>query len=46
MLGQHAPLPLLQFALHRLWDMRDRNRITRDVYRKAGDPGRCAHYLR
>ena len=29
-------LPLLQFALQQLWNLRDRNRITREVYQKIG----------
>jgi len=37
-LGQPAALPLLQFTLHALWEKRDRNRITFEVYRKVGDP--------
>ena len=37
-LGQPAALPLLQFTLRSLWDKRDRNRITREVYGKTGDP--------
>ena len=37
-LGQPAALPLLQFTLRLLWDERDRNRITWEVYRKVGDP--------
>ncbi|NJL29477.1 MAG: hypothetical protein HC897_17120 [Thermoanaerobaculia bacterium] len=37
-LGQPAALPLLQFTLRALWDARDRNRITRDVYATVGDP--------
>jgi len=37
-LGQPAALPLLQFTLRSLWDRRDRNRITWEVYRKVGDP--------
>jgi WD40 repeat protein len=37
-LGQPAALPLLQFALRSLWNARDRNRITWEVYRKVGDP--------
>ncbi|MBX3325699.1 MAG: hypothetical protein U0223_02725 [Nitrospira sp.] len=37
-LGQAAALPLLQFTLRSLWDMRDRNRITWEVYRRVGDP--------
>ena len=37
-LGQPAALPLLQFTLRMLWEKRDRNRITWEVYRKVGDP--------
>jgi hypothetical protein len=37
-LGQPAALPLLQFTLRALWDARDRNRITWEVYHKVGDP--------
>ena len=37
-LGQPAALPLLQFTLKRLWESRDRNRITKEVYEKVGDP--------
>jgi WD40 repeat protein len=37
-LGQPAALPLLQFTLRALWEKRDRNRITWEVYRKVGDP--------
>jgi hypothetical protein len=37
-LGQAAALPLLQFTLRRLWDNRDRNRITWEVYREVKDP--------
>ncbi len=37
-LGQQAALPLLQFTLRALWEQRDRNRITWEVYRKVGDP--------
>ena len=37
-LGQHAALPLLQFTLRSLWEKRDRNRITWEVYRRVGDP--------
>jgi WD40 repeat protein len=37
-LGQPAALPLLQFALQSLWEARDRNRVTWEVYRKIGDP--------
>jgi hypothetical protein len=36
--GQPAALPLLQLTLRALWDRRDRNRITWEVYRKVGDP--------
>jgi WD40 repeat protein/energy-coupling factor transporter ATP-binding protein EcfA2 len=37
-LGQAAALPLLQFTLRELWESRDRNRVTREVYRRVGDP--------
>jgi len=37
-LGQPAALPLLQFTLRSLWEARDRNRITWEVYHKIGDP--------
>ncbi len=37
-LGQPAALPLLQFTLSLLWKERDRNRITREVYDRTGDP--------
>jgi len=37
-LGQPAALPLLQFTLRSLWEKRDRNRITWEVYRRVGDP--------
>jgi subtilisin family serine protease len=37
-LGQPTALPLLQFTLRALWERRDRNRITWEVYRKVGDP--------
>jgi hypothetical protein len=37
-LGQPAALPLLQFTLRELWTRRDRNRITREVYARVGDP--------
>lgn len=37
-LGQPAALPLLQFTLRELWNRRDRNRITREVYARVGDP--------
>ena len=37
-LGQPAALPLLQFTLRSLWDKRDRNRVTWEVYKKVGDP--------
>lgn len=32
-------LPLLQFALQRLWEKRERNRIGWEVYRAVGKPG-------
>ncbi|MFO0576487.1 MAG: hypothetical protein U1A78_20985 [Polyangia bacterium] len=34
--GQPASLPLLQFALLKLWDMRDHNRITLALYNSLG----------
>jgi hypothetical protein len=37
-LGLDTALPLLQFALRALWDHRDRNRITREVYEQVGPP--------
>jgi hypothetical protein len=37
-LGQDTALPLLQFALQSLWKRRDRNRVTREVYEKVGNP--------
>lgn len=37
-LGQPAALPLLQFTLRELWESRDRNRITWEVYHRTGDP--------
>jgi WD40 repeat protein len=36
-LGQATALPLLQFTLQALWKERDRNRITRETYRKVGE---------
>jgi WD40 repeat protein/energy-coupling factor transporter ATP-binding protein EcfA2 len=35
-LGEPAALPLLQFTLLKLWENRDRNRITFDDYNKLG----------
>lgn len=40
-LGEPAGLPLLQFTLLKLWDLRDRNRLTMEAYRKIGG-GRLA----
>ncbi len=40
-LGEPAALPLLQFTLWKLWQSRDRNRITMASYRKLGG-GRAA----
>ena len=37
-LGEPAALPLLQFTLLKLWEQRDRNRITREVYERVGGP--------
>lgn len=36
--GDAEALPLLQFTLARLWDERERNRITLDAYRVVGRP--------
>lgn len=36
--GDPAALPLLQFTLLKLWESRERNRITRETYRKVGPP--------
>jgi WD40 repeat protein len=35
-LGEPAALPLLQFTLLKLWEHRERNRITWEAYRKLG----------
>lgn len=35
-LGEPAALPLLQFALLKLWDNRERNRITWEAYKRMG----------
>jgi tetratricopeptide (TPR) repeat protein len=35
-LGEPAALPLLQFTLLKLWESRDRNRVTRAAYAKVG----------
>ncbi|MBM2848373.1 MAG: repeat protein [Anaerolineales bacterium] len=35
-LGEPAALPLLQFTLLQLWEKRQRNRVTRAVYRELG----------
>lgn len=35
-LGEPAALPLLQFTLQQLWERRERNRVTRAVYRELG----------
>ncbi|MCB0185533.1 MAG: hypothetical protein KDE31_14795, partial [Caldilineaceae bacterium] len=40
-LGEPAALPLLQFTLLKLWERRDRNRITWDTYKALGG-GRLA----
>ncbi len=37
-LGEPAGLPLLQFALLKLWERRDRNRVTLETYRSVGGP--------
>jgi hypothetical protein len=36
LLGEPAALPLLQFALLKLWERRDHNQITWEAYRKLG----------
>ncbi len=35
-LGEPAALPLLQFTLLKLWDHRERNRVTWEIYRRLG----------
>ncbi|MGB5636453.1 MAG: hypothetical protein WBM86_27245, partial [Waterburya sp.] len=35
-IGQEAALPLLQFTLLKLWDKRERNRVTHEAYKKLG----------
>jgi len=35
-LGEAAALPLLQFTLLKLWERRDRNRVTWEAYKKLG----------
>jgi WD40 repeat protein len=40
-LGEQAGLPLLQFTLLKLWNARQRNRITKEVYDQIGDPRRA-----
>lgn len=37
-LGVPGGLPLLQFTLRELWQQRDRNRVTREVYERVGSP--------
>lgn len=37
-LGERAGLPLLQFTLLRLWEKRQRNRVTYAVYQQVGSP--------
>ncbi len=37
-LGERAGLPLLQFTLLQLWEKRQRNRVTMDVYNAVGSP--------
>jgi hypothetical protein len=41
MLGEPAALPLLQFTLLKLWERRQRNRVTREAYTQVGG-GRLA----
>jgi len=40
-LGEPAALPLLQFTLWRLWEERNRNRITREAYDRLGGAKRA-----
>lgn len=40
-LGEPSALPLLQFTLRKLWDLRDRNRITWDAYQTVGSSRRA-----
>ncbi|MEI7768992.1 MAG: hypothetical protein WCI67_03335, partial [Chloroflexales bacterium] len=40
-LGEPAALPLLQYSLRKLWEARERNRVTLTAYRKVGG-GRLA----
>ena len=40
-LGEPAGLPLLQYSLLKLWESRQRNRVTLDIYKKVGG-GRLA----
>jgi hypothetical protein len=37
-LGEPAGLPLLQFTLLKLWEARERNRVTWQTYRRVGGP--------
>jgi WD40 repeat protein len=36
--GQPTALPLLQFTLQKLWERRERNRITLETYKTVGNP--------
>ncbi len=40
-LGESAALPLLQFTLSRLWELRTRNRVRLETYRVLGGMGRA-----
>ncbi|MBV9279907.1 MAG: hypothetical protein JOZ41_07485, partial [Chloroflexi bacterium] len=40
-LGEPAGLPLLQFALLKLWENRERNRVTRETYQRLGGARRA-----
>lgn len=40
-LGKPAALPLLQFTLLKLWENRDRNRITWEAYNRLGGSGQA-----
>lgn len=39
--GAPTALPLLQFTMRRLWDLRKKNRITREAFEKAGAGARA-----
>jgi hypothetical protein len=43
MLGEPAGLPLLQFTLLKLWESRERNRVTWEAYERVGREQALAH---